>query len=146
MQKTLTGKVGRLHMEKVASHQMVPLPSGENMSQSSPRWPCTDTFPRKNATFPRYGFPPPGNTVPPIAFSGKIRKYTHFVSWYITMLLTVTIKWDGFFSSYSSWRTKILRHTICPTSIKKWPLFQLSGTKEMSFTWRIGPYSGLYVT
>ena len=49
--------------------QMVKLPGGENMSQSSPRWWFPDTFPRKNATFPRYGFPPPGKTVTPIAFS-----------------------------------------------------------------------------
>ena len=62
--------------------QMVKLPGGENMSQSSPRWWFPDTFPRKNATFPRYGFPPPGKTVTPIAFSWKIRKYGKYTGCY----------------------------------------------------------------
>ena len=59
--------VGELNMKIWC--QMVKLPGGENMSQSSPPWWFPDTFPRKNATFPRYGFPPPGKTVTPIAFS-----------------------------------------------------------------------------
>ena len=47
------------------------LPGGGNMSQSSPWWSRPDTFPRKNATIPRYGFSSPGKTVTPIAFSGN---------------------------------------------------------------------------
>ena len=66
------GELVSLVMKMVLWCQMVnPLPGGENMSQSSPWWSRPDTFPRKNATIPRYGFSSPGKTVTPIAFSGN---------------------------------------------------------------------------
>ena len=87
------------------------LPGGGNMSQSSPWWSRPDTFPRKNATIPRYGFSSPGKTVTPIAFSGNTLQVDISSLWIVIFQALMSV---GVIAQQSFWKCCVApRLIIC---------------------------------